>query len=162
MGAYLALGAATPARGGGDIVVTGTSANAIANSEVVVEVYADDVPPPGVGAFAIDVLYDNTALTYNGCTSNAAYCGSFPAEGRTRLAGAVAQGVTGRVSIANLRFTAAGTSQTTHIEFEVDQFATTESDELQTTTQDAVSHHPLRLPRTLTGAAAPGRHGLRR
>jgi hypothetical protein len=139
LGAYLLSGSAPPARGGAPIVVTGTSTSVLTGSDVTVEVYAENVPEPGVGAFNIDVLYNATTdLIYRSCRSNVAYCGSFPDEGRVRLAGAIAQGASGRVSIADLTFTASGRPASTHIEFIVNQFATPQSQELETTTRDAV------------------------
>lgn len=135
--AYLAVDEVRPAAGGDAVVITGTSGAFLSGGEVTVEVYAENVPEPGVGAFNIDVLYENThALSYVGCTSNVAYCGTF--TGGVRLAGAIAQGATGRVSIANLRFNGGGRPETTHITFVVNQFATPMSEELETTTEDAV------------------------
>lgn len=84
------------------------------------------------------MYYDADLLVETDCRSNIAYCGSFPGQGRTRLAGAIAQGASGRVAFAEITYREqsfrGGVAQ---ISFTINQLATPTSQELAASTENA-------------------------
>jgi len=85
--------------------------------QVTVGVRAFDVPPPGIGAFTIDIAYDPTAVTPTGCTVDpdshfdGEFCSTSYRPDVVRVGGfRAADGADGDLLLANVTFQVVGPS----------------------------------------------------
>lgn len=107
LAALLLLPAASGARADVTSLTIGSAA-APPGATVAVELVAE-ATPPGIGAYTIDIQYDPSLLTIVGCVpaaSGLALCNPVVSAGAVRFTGADAAGLTGRVVLGGIVFTA--------------------------------------------------------
>jgi hypothetical protein len=96
-----------------------TSGTAAVGATAALELSAGGLAEPGLGAWTIDIEYDQDLLSVSACEVSPdalAVCNTEAGEGtKVRLAGATAEGLLGEVSLATVTFTcdAAGTADVT-------------------------------------------------
>lgn len=90
------------------------------------------VPPPGLGAFTIDVAYDPSVALVTGCEAlPEAICNPSYSAGTVRLAGTSVTGLKGEMDLATLTFRATGPpGSVTNILVEARSLASTANDDL--------------------------------
>ncbi len=102
--------------GGSNVTVTIADGTATVGQTVDVEIKALDVGTPGLGAYTVDVSFDTDIVSATSCASpenqGLAFCNAEYDPGKVRSVGAIAEGVSGDVSLGTVTFTCetAGTS----------------------------------------------------
>ena len=104
-----------PAQAGGEGVIRVGFYTAEVGEQVTVVLEAVDIPPPGLGAWAVDVIFDSDIVHAIACTSEqGGVCSPAFASDAVRVTGAVVtEGLTGNFPLATFTFTcdAAGTAE---------------------------------------------------
>ncbi len=112
--AVLAFGSYAVQAGDAGVVRVGHY-TAEVGEEVTVVLQAVAIPPPGLGAWAVDVIYDSALVHATACTSEqGGVCSPAFSDDTVRVTGAVVtEGLTGNFPLATFTFTcdAAGTSE---------------------------------------------------
>ncbi len=79
---------------------------------------------PGIGAYTIDVVYDDSLVTATACTSNpAGLCNAAFAPNTVRFTGFSVTGLTGTVNIGTITFQAGSTTGVANLDVQVVQLA---------------------------------------
>lgn len=98
-----------------DGVIRIGSYEAVVGDEVTVLLQAVDIPPPGLGVWAVDVIYDSAIVHATACTSEQdGVCSPAFSDDTVRVTGAVvSEGLTGTFPLATFSFgcDAVGTSE---------------------------------------------------
>ena len=90
---------------GGAGVIHMESGQAGVGAEVILDLDAQDIGPPGLGAWTVDVQYDNTVATAVACLpQNGGVCNAAFSDDTVRSTGANAQGLEGDNILAKLTF----------------------------------------------------------
>jgi septal ring-binding cell division protein DamX len=75
---------------------------------------------PGIGAFTVDVDYDDAKLDYVSCTGHASGLCNKTADGTVRFTGASATGISGSLELGTITFTAGSTEGTAALDVTID------------------------------------------
>ena len=106
--------ASHPAQTGGEGVIRVGFYPAEVGEQVTVVLEAVDIPPPGVGAWTIDISYDNSIVDAIGCDSRPdGVCSPAFMNDTVRATGASETGLSGTFTLATFEFTCgfAGTAE---------------------------------------------------
>ena len=116
VGALLALGVAgwlTRSAAAQELGFIVGSDHAVVGEEVSVDLEARDMPAPGLGAWTIDVMYDEDFLEAVSCTDQTSLtvCNPDFADGTIRVAGASIEALEGNIGLANMVFKCVGAGE---------------------------------------------------
>ncbi len=108
---------------GGDTV--GISDGAAETGEVdVVTVQATDISAPGLGAWTMDIHYDNSVISATGCTpEQGGVCNPNFEDGVVRLTGATAGGLEGDSTLGTIEFECGDDAGTSELDIQIQVFA---------------------------------------
>ncbi|MCH8162432.1 MAG: hypothetical protein IIB88_11145, partial [Chloroflexi bacterium] len=96
---------AFPAEAGDGGVIRAGSYTAEVGEEVTVVLQAVDIPPPGLGAWTIDMMYDTAVVTATGCEAQlGGVCSPAFMDDTVRTTGALAAGVPGSFALTMFSF----------------------------------------------------------
>ena len=96
---------AFPAEAGAGGVIRAGSYTAEVGEEVTVVLQAVDIPPPGLGAWTIDMMYDTAVVTATGCEAQlGGVCSLAFMDDTVRTTGALAAGVLGSFALTMFSF----------------------------------------------------------
>lgn len=85
---------------------------------------------PGIGAWNIDVNYDNSLVTLTNCTSSTGICNPALDADTARLTGANASGLSGSVVLGTLTFQAGSSTGTANLTLTVNQLTDPEANNI--------------------------------
>lgn len=108
------------------------SADTTPGGTVVVNVTAE-ATSPGIGAFTVDVSYDDSLVTLSDCTSVPGLCNPAYAAHTARLVGASASGLSGTVVLGTLTFQAGQTEGVADLNVSIAQLTDPESEAISVT-----------------------------
>jgi hypothetical protein len=88
------------------------SATVASGGSVTVALQAQ-APPPGIGAYTVDILFDSTVVSATGCSPHSSgMCNPSFAADTVRVTGASVGGLAGSIRLASITFEAAGAAGT--------------------------------------------------
>ncbi|MEX2159331.1 MAG: cohesin domain-containing protein [Dehalococcoidia bacterium] len=108
-----------PEPGPTDATVAADAVTAATGADIDANVTLTDFPDPGLGAWTVDITYDASVVSITNCNADTAggtnVCNDAFADDTVRIAGAVAEGLTGDIVLGTLTFRCetAGTSPLT-------------------------------------------------
>ena len=124
---------------------------------------------PGIGAFTVDVDYDDAKLDYVSCTGHASGLCNKTADGTVRFTGASATGISGSLELGTITFTAGSTEGTAALDVTIDTLTDPEGVDITVSAGDGTitiatptpsptpspSPSPTAVPATATPTATP-------
>jgi hypothetical protein len=111
------------------------SATVEPGANVTVKLTAD-ASAPGIGAFTVDVAYDDEKLTFVSCTGHASGLCNKTADGNVRFTGASATGISGALELGSITFTAGSTTGTAALDTTIDTLTDPDGVDLTVTAGD--------------------------
>jgi hypothetical protein len=141
------------------------SGTTVPGGTVTVNVTAE-ATSPGIGAFTVDVVFDDL-VTLTECTSSTGLCNAAYAANTARLVGASASGFSGSVVLGTLTFQAGQTEGTADLDVQISQLTDPEGEDISVTAGDGTitiaaptpeptpTPSPTPPPATATPTAAP-------
>ena len=106
---------------GGVSIGDGTAAP---GAEATVDLTADDVTDPGLGAWTVDIAYDSSVVSVSDCSpQQGGVCNPAFADEMIRVTGASAQGLDGDTVLANITFECGDAEGSSDLTLTVNVFA---------------------------------------
>ncbi len=103
--AFVASSAAVPRASAANTLLSLGSVTVNEGASATLDLTADDVPFPGLGAWTIGIVYDSSVISATACSGTESVCNASFSSGRVQITGASADGLLFGVNLASITFT---------------------------------------------------------